>query len=384
MSASAAPDQKYQSAAQAIIKAGGMPLPINETLLKLLRFYIEEDDLDFVLSFSKSKSQTMSQLKESSGLTEEQILTKVKTLAGRGVIFNQPNSAGIMVYRLLPLFNVGMFEYTFMGKVEHNERNLRISELFHQLFAELNATVQQNYESIIPLLLQGPPVDRTMPVTENITTGKKVTIKVGESVDQAVDRIIPTQEVSALIDKFNEIALGHCFCRHHKDIMGTPCKQTKERENCFTFGKSARYTTEQGFARMVTKEEARRVLKKAEEDGLVHKAYHPNFDISKDETSVCNCCRCCCGNGVDNMVAPIINSTNYLAVIDPDLCTGCGTCVEKCHTGAAFLNADGKSERIADMCIGCGVCARFCPVNAVSLQEGQRIVRIAPKRTGGK
>ncbi|MBI5641718.1 MAG: 4Fe-4S binding protein [Nitrospirae bacterium] len=381
MSADISIDQKYESAAQAIVKAGGTPLPVNDTLLKLLRFYIEEDDLDFIIAFKAGKSQTLAQLQATSGLYEDRILAKVKTLAGRGVIFNQPNSAGIMVYRLLPLFNVGMFEYTFMGKVEHTERNRKISELFRQLFIELNDMVQQNYDSLIPLLLQGPPVDRTVPVAENIPTGRKVTIKVGESIDASVERIIPTQEVNALIDKFDEIALGHCFCRHHKDLMGTPCRQTKERENCFTFGKSARYTTEQGFARMISKDEARTVLKKAEDDGLVHKAYHPNFDIHKDETSVCNCCRCCCGNGVDNMVAPIINSTNYLAVIDSELCTGCGTCVEKCHTGAAFLNADGKSERTADMCIGCGVCARFCPVNAVSLLEGRRIVRIAPRRT---
>ncbi len=77
MSEDTAIDRKYQSAAQAIIKAGGMPLPINDTLLKLLRFYINEDDLDFVISFAKSKSQTMEQLKGSSGLTEDQILALV-------------------------------------------------------------------------------------------------------------------------------------------------------------------------------------------------------------------------------------------------------------------------------------------------------------------
>jgi ferredoxin len=382
MSANTLLDEKYLSAAQAITMAGGTPLPVNDTLMKLLRFYIEEDDLDFVIAFKGSKSQTMAQLKETSGLSEEQILAKVKALAGRGVIFNQPNSAGIMVYRLLPLLNVGMFEYTFMGKVEHNERNKQISTLFTQLFVELNDMVQQNYDSLIPMLIQGPPVDRTVAVAQNKPTGQRVTIKVGESIDASVERIVPTQEVTDLIDKFDEIAVGHCFCRHHKDIMGTPCRQTAERENCFTFGKSARYTTEQGFARMISKDEARAVLKKAEEDGLVHKAYHPNFDVSKDETSICNCCRCCCGNGVENMVAPIVNATNYLAVIDTELCIGCGSCVDKCHTGAAFLNADGTSERNAEMCIGCGVCAHFCPVNAISLLEGRRIVRIAPRRTG--
>lgn len=373
-------DPKYKTAAQAITMAGGTPLPINDTLLKLLRFFIQADELDFVIAFTGRKSQTMDQLKESTGLPEDRILAKVEALAARGVIFNQPNSKGVMVYRLLPLINVGMFEYTFMGKVEHNDRNREISTLFHKLFIELNEMVQENYDNLVPFLLKGPPVDRTVPLTENKPTGQRVTIKVNQSMEVPLERIVPTQEVDALIDKFDEIALGHCFCRHHKDLMGSPCRQTDQRENCFTFGKSARYTSQQGFARMITKQEAREILKKAEESGLVHKAYHPNFDTLKDETSVCNCCRCCCGNAVDNMVAPIVNATNYLAVIDAELCTGCGTCVEKCHTGAAFLNDAGKAERTEEYCIGCGVCAYFCPENAISLVEGQRVVRIAPKR----
>jgi hypothetical protein len=85
MSADTSIDQKYQSTAQEIIKAGGTPLPVNDTLLKLLGFYIEEDDLDFVISFSASKSQTLAQLIQTSGLSEEQILVKVKALAAREV-----------------------------------------------------------------------------------------------------------------------------------------------------------------------------------------------------------------------------------------------------------------------------------------------------------
>lgn len=374
-------DKKYKSAAQAISMAGGTPLPVNDTLLKLLHYYIEEDELDFVIAFTGRKSQTVAQLRESTGLSEAEILAKVKALAARGVIFNQPNSAGILVCRLLPLINVGMFEYTFMGKLEINDRSREISRLFHQLFEELNQMVQQNYDNLIPFLLKGPPVDRTVPIYENKPTGQRITIKVDKSLEAPVERIVPAREVAAIIDKFDEIAVGHCFCRHHKDVMDSPCRQTDQRENCFTFGKSARYTSEQGFARLVSKEEARAIMIRAEEEGLVHKAYHPNFDTLKDETSVCNCCRCCCGNAVDNMVAPIINATSFMAVIDTDLCTGCGTCVEQCHTGAAYLGDDGKAGRTAEMCIGCGVCAHFCPENAISLVEGpQRIVRIAPKK----
>ena len=373
-------DDKYKIAADAISKAGGSPLPVTDTLIKLLKFFIREDEVDFIAAFTDKKSQTLEQLKESSKLPEEDILKKVKNLAKRGVIFNQPNTKGMMIYRLLPLINVGTFEYFFMGKLEINDETREIAALFDQLYAELRDLVQGNYDALVPLLLQSPPIDRTVPLLDNKPKNEKVKILINETVGAPVDRILPTQYVEQLIQKFDEIALGHCFCRHHKDVMGDPCKQTKERENCFSFGKSARFTSEQGFSRMVTREEALRVLKRAEEDGLVHKAYHPNFDTSKEETSICNCCKCCCGNSITKMIAPITNSTNYLAVVNTDLCIGCGTCVKKCYTGAAYLNDDKKAQRKADLCIGCGLCAHFCPANAISMLEGERVVRIPPPR----
>ncbi len=45
---------------------------------------------------------------------------------------------------------------------------------------------------------------------------------------------------------------------------------------------------------------------------------------------------------------------------------GCGTCVEKCHTYAAYLNEDKKPAEKEDPSIGCGVCAHFHPQNAIS------------------
>ena len=373
-------DDKYKEAGNIISKAGGTPVPVNDTLIKLLKFFIMENEVDFIAAFNEKKSQTMEQLKLSSGLTEDEINEKVKDLAGRGVIFNQPNSKGIMVFRLLPLLNVGTFEYNFMGKLERTDRNKEIASLFNKLFGDLQIMLQDNYDAIIPFLMSAPPIDRTVPVFENKPKNESVKIIINEGLEAAKDRIVPSQKVEELIAKFDEIALGHCFCRHYKDLEGAPCKQTSDRETCFTFGKSARFTSEQGFSRMITKDEALKVLKRAEEAGLVHKAYHPNFDTSKDETSICNCCRCCCANGVDNMIAPITNATNFLSLVNDDLCIGCGKCVKVCHTYAAYLNDDKKARRKEVLCIGCGVCAHFCPQNAISMVEGERIVRIPPKR----
>lgn len=376
MSLTDAINAKYKVAASAITKAGGTPLPTNETLLKLLTYYINEDELDFVAAFENQTSQTMAQLKENTGLSEAEIEKKVEDLAARGVIFNQPNRHGLMVYRLLPMLNVGIFEYTFMNKLEDTPRNREIAALFFELKEWFKDLISKNYDQIIPQMSKMPPIDRTVPMTENKATGAPIKIEINQRMDLPDERILPTQDVAKIINKFDEIAVGHCFCRHYRDMLGRSCRQTDEREACFTFGKSARYTSSQGFARMITKKEALEILQRSADAGLVHKAYHPNFDINKEETSICNCCRCCCGNSVENSQGMVRNATNYLAVIDPDLCIGCGTCVDKCHTHAAYLNDQEKAERVEERCIGCGVCAAFCPENAISLKEGERIVHI--------
>ena len=367
-------DKKYKKAAQVINSAGGSPYPITDTLIKILKHLVNEEYLDFIIAFKKSRSQTMDQLKESSSLSEEEIVKNVEILAKKGIIFNQPNRRGVMVYRIMPYVNVGIFEYTFMKELEDNKENREIAKLFAELSKEGKVRLSQNYEAYLNYLKTMRPIDRTIPFETNEATGKPIKIVVDEELEVPEEKILPTQKVEEIIEKFDDIAVGHCFCRHHKDLMGRSCTQTDERENCFTFGKSARYTSEQGFSRMISKEEAIKILKKAEDDGLVHKAYHPNFDITKDETSICNCCNCCCGQ-VGNMTA---NATNYISQIDESLCVGCGTCIEHCHTNSIELNDEGKAERVGEYCIGCGVCAHFCPENAISLVENERIVRIPP------
>jgi Pyruvate/2-oxoacid:ferredoxin oxidoreductase delta subunit len=221
------------------------------------------------------------------------------------------------------------------------------------------------------------PVDRTIPFTENKTTGKEIEILINESLEVPVEKILPVQRVEELVEKFNDIAVGHCFCRHQQDLLGNSCKQTDIRENCFTFGKSARYTADQGFSRLITKEEALDIIRRSDDDGLVHKAYHPHFDTTKDETSLCICCNCCCGQAGPETFN--VNATNFIAQVDEELCTGCGICVEKCHTLTMQLNDDNIAT-VGNKCIGCGVCAYECPEQAISLKENERVVRFAPVR----
>jgi Pyruvate/2-oxoacid:ferredoxin oxidoreductase delta subunit len=370
--------KKYKRAAQIINGAGGTPLSLNDTLIRILKHIVpDEEVLDYVKFFKKKTTQTMEQLKETTGLSEEVILPNVEKLARKGLIFNQPNRHGVMVYRLMPFIDVGVFEYTFMGKLEDNEANRELAQLYHELTTSLKGRLKENYDAVIEFMKTRKPVDRTIPFTENKATGKEIEILINESLEVPVEKILPVQRVEELVEKFNDIAVGHCFCRHQQDLLGNSCKQTDIRENCFTFGKSARYTADQGFSRLITKEEALDIIRRSDDDGLVHKAYHPHFDTTKDETSLCICCNCCCGQAGPETFN--VNATNFIAQVDEELCTGCGICVEKCHTLTMQLNDDNIAT-VGNKCIGCGVCAYECPEQAISLKENERVVRFAPVR----
>ncbi|MFX1492984.1 MAG: 4Fe-4S binding protein [Promethearchaeota archaeon] len=373
---------KYRKAARVIVKAGFLPFPVNDTMIELLKILLDEEDLDFIMAFRRKPSQTLEELKISSKMLEEEILFYVKKLAKKGFIFNQPSSKGVMVYRLMPLVMVGVFEYTFMKKIEFTENNKELAALFAKLFNELSDFIQENYDTVITLFQNMPPFDRTIPILDKNVSGEEIKIEINKTLEIPEEVVIPTQKVEDIIKKFKDIAVGYCFCRHHQDLLGNPCNQTELRENCFTLGKSARYVAEQGFGRIISQEEALKLLKDSEKDGLVHKAWHPHSDISKDETSICNCCEDCCGtfDWWRRGSTAMINSTNFISIIDKDSCIGCGVCVEKCPVGALELNGDNKAERNPDWCIGCGVCVHFCPENAISLKEGMRKVYVPPPR----
>jgi Pyruvate/2-oxoacid:ferredoxin oxidoreductase delta subunit len=377
-------EERFNKATGVVCKQGMVQFPVSDTAIAIIVAVVgdNEAELELICAFDVKPSQTLAQLVESSGFSEEKIEQLASSLAKKGLIFNQPSSSGVMIYRLLPLMLVGLMEYKFMVKLAGSQEEKDLAGLFERLLEELKDQIQDNYETLSPLFNSAPAVDRTVP-NKLMEDGKPIKIiPVQKALDNPEEFILPSQTVEDIINKFDDIAVGYCFCRQRRSLLGDDCNTHAPTLNCFTFGKSARHTAAQGFAKKVTKEEARKIMAEAAQAGLIHKAFHPGSRETSPETSICNCCKDCCDTlGLWRKgTLPLINSTYHLAVIDQQSCSGCGTCVEWCPTDAIALNEEGLAQREESACLGCGVCSRFCPEEAISLQEGLRRVFIMPPR----
>ena len=122
----------------------------------------------------------------------EKIEKLATNLARKGLIFNQPNSAGIMVYRLLPLMLVGVMEYKFMVELTGSQEERDLAKLFKKLLEELRDQIQDNYDALSPLFNRAPAVDRTVParITED---GKPIQIiPVNKTLEAPEEFVLPS------------------------------------------------------------------------------------------------------------------------------------------------------------------------------------------------
>jgi len=146
-------------------------------------------------------------------------------------------------------------------------------------------------------------------------------------------------------------------------LLGEGCDYPME-ETCLAFGAAAEYYIENGWAREITPEECIEVIEKTDKAGLVHAGVN-----SKHLSNICNCCPCCCAT-MKGITQKGFDKHRYLnalfeSIIDQELCSGCGNCVDRCPVDAIILDEFAVVNR--DLCLGCGLCAGVCPEEAITL-----------------
>jgi Fe-S-cluster-containing hydrogenase component 2 len=56
-----------------------------------------------------------------------------------------------------------------------------------------------------------------------------------------------------------------------------------------------------------------------------------------------------------------------VAIINRDLCTGCGQCVETCPVEAISLDDEEVAIVDSELCVDCSQCVDVCPMEAILL-----------------
>lgn len=144
------------------------------------------------------------------------------------------------------------------------------------------------------------------------------------------------EEVSKYLNENDIFTVTDCSCRTDRELMGEGCGHLKE-DMCIQMGHAAEYYIKTGRGRQITREEAFEIIKRAEENGLMHQI--PNIDGSGKTHAICNCCGCGC---LSLRTAEMFKNndmvrSNYVARVDKEKCVACGQCVENCPVNALKL-----------------------------------------------
>jgi len=331
----------YTKVAERYDKGQIVGAPLTNTLLKILMNLLnpEEAEIALKLPFQNISLSQAKDLFPEKGARIEEILDG---MAERGTVFRDTKPGREKRYRLLPSL-VGWQETPFW-----HGRETEQAKVLSPLYKEYHK------EAFAGEMARGMPLMRVIPIDTSLRESSSV---------------LPFDEIRPLVDGASYRAVGHCPCRVTARFRGEACDHSTE--NCLHFGSMGRYMVEYNMAREISREETMKILKAADDEGLVHIINNINGHVD----TICNCCQCCCSFLIptrEKWGLDMLSYSNYLAAVDGDVCIACGTCEERCPVEAVKV-VDDVAEVDENLCLGCGACTSTCTEEAIRLSRRTEI-----------
>lgn len=307
---------------------GGFPETQSRVEIKILKKIYTPEQANILLNMTLAP-EPASAIAKKLNMDEKEAAQKIEEMAKKGQILRI--KFGEDIYYSASQFVPGVWEW------QMNNMDREFAELVNEYFPY----IAKQWASIKTQQLRVVPLNSAVSQASSVET---------------YDRI------RELIENKSLIAVAPCVCARDKELLDEPCKFPVER--CINFDMVAQYYIDNNMGRKITKDELLDILKMGEERGLVL-----SVGNAKDLGFICMCCGCCCVHlrmlKMGGHPAKQAH-TSYMAVIDPELCTSCGTCEERCQMNAV-TEGDESFKIDTDNCIGCGVCVSTCPVEAIKL-----------------
>ena len=310
----------------------GFPRTKSGVELKLLAklFYPEDAALAATLSM---EPKSLIEIAEENGIEEREAKSRLIGMVKKGLIDIKREEGRGFVFHLIP-FVVGFYE----------RQNAKIDKEFAELF-EL-----YYHEAFHGTMLSQPSVHRIIPIEKAIPV----------DID-----VMPYEKASTYLDQAQSWGVLDCICRVQKNLIGQGCNHTVK--NCLVFSPKPGAFQKSEEIESLSREQALEILAEADREGLVHSVNNAQSEVYY----ICNCCTCSCGvlrgmveYGSENSIA----RSDFYAVVDEDLCTGCEACIERCAFNAMTM-VDGICEVDRIACYGCGLCISACETDALSLLQ---------------
>jgi ferredoxin len=308
----------------------GFPATESGVELRILKRLFTPEEAEFALHVG-IKLEPASAIAAQVGLSEEEAQERLRRMSRKGLIFSIEEPGRPHVY-MAAQFVIGIWEY-------------HVNDLDPEFIRDMDEylpTLSREAFNRVPQL-------RTIPI--------------GKSVAAAMEAM-PYEQAEELVRKQTKFLVAPCICRREHQIKGSGCD--KLMEACLVFGWGADYYARNGLGRYISLEETLEILNMAEEQGLVLQPSN-----AQEIVNICCCCGDCCQmlKNLKRLPVPAdAVASPFLAALDPGLCTGCGTCLDRCQMEALSM-ADACAVLDAGRCIGCGLCVTTCPSGALTLQR---------------